>query len=160
MVLKSLVWDLPLNTSVQTCRINCSENSLPCIKLLGVRTCTYQVQSNENMRAVKKGEYVQACRPGPGGPGALFPQAVPGDLQAPSHRPPQTLLLVQWHLWHQALPFHLSKNKGNLQKFYHICMTGSLYYIAEIVTILSINYTSIKPKEKFYLYIPGHVTAS
>lgn len=113
MLLKS-VWDLPLNTSVQTCRINCSENSLPCIKLLGVITCTYQVKSNENTRTVAEAEYIRASRPILEVPEDLLPHAAPGDPQAPSGRPPQTLLWVQWHLWHQVLPFHLSKIRRHL----------------------------------------------
>lgn len=73
------VGDLPLNTSVQTCRINCSENSLPCIKLLRVITLTYQVKSNRNMKTVKEAEYIRASHLVLGVPEDLLPRVAPGD---------------------------------------------------------------------------------
>lgn len=136
-----MFWDLPLNTSVQTCRINCSENSLPCIKLLGVITCTFEEKSKENLKTMKEAEYVQASHPILEGPEDPFPQVAPGDPQAPSGHPAQILLLVQWHLWHQVLPCHLSKTKRNLQKFY-----------------LNIPEGIIAPWKSFRIYIWIHIS--
>lgn len=67
-VIKNSVQDLPLNTSVQTCRINCSEKSLPCIKLLGIITWTYQVKSTENMKTMKESRIHTGFPSNPGGP--------------------------------------------------------------------------------------------
>ena len=73
---------------------------------------------NEIIRTVKEAEYIQASHPFLGGPDHLVAQGAPGGPGAPSDHPPQTLLWLQWHLGHQALPFHPSKNKRNRQKFY------------------------------------------